>query len=244
MANKQALRELQARLAERLHAARTQARSLSWLAVECGGRGFLFPLREACEISARGHIAAMKFTKPGVTERQIHGVLLHSFFMENADRELEGAPGGDLKLRKGLRDLSGIDVTIVDVPGVYGATARNAMVAATHLLIPISCDRFAYDSAVDTVSRLAETCDAYDLPMPPMGVLLTTYRETNNSREIAALCEETWPGLVFETRIRNTEKIKELSLDGMTALDVTPARTGTAREDYELLAKEIERKWL
>ncbi len=44
-------------------------------------------MRRACEISARGHIAAMKFTKPGVTERQIHGVLLHSFFMENADRE-------------------------------------------------------------------------------------------------------------------------------------------------------------
>lgn len=52
MANKQALRELQARLAERLHAARTQARSQSWLAVECGGRGFLFPLLEAGEIFA------------------------------------------------------------------------------------------------------------------------------------------------------------------------------------------------
>jgi Xaa-Pro aminopeptidase len=44
-------------------------------------------MRSACEISARGHIAAMKFTKPGVGERQIHGVLLHSFYMENADRE-------------------------------------------------------------------------------------------------------------------------------------------------------------
>jgi Xaa-Pro aminopeptidase len=44
-------------------------------------------MREACEISSRAHIAAMKFTKPGVTERQVHGVLLHSFFMQNADRE-------------------------------------------------------------------------------------------------------------------------------------------------------------
>jgi len=52
MANKQALRELQTRLAERLHEARTQARSQSWLAVECGGRGFLFPLLEAGEIFA------------------------------------------------------------------------------------------------------------------------------------------------------------------------------------------------
>ena len=50
MANKQALRELQTRLAERLQAARTEVRGVSWLAVECSGRGFLLPLREAGEI--------------------------------------------------------------------------------------------------------------------------------------------------------------------------------------------------
>ena len=50
MANKEALRELQSRLAERLKAARSQERGRSWLAVECGGHGFLFPLQEAGEI--------------------------------------------------------------------------------------------------------------------------------------------------------------------------------------------------
>lgn len=50
MANKEALRELQSRLAEKLKAARTQERGKSWLAVECGGHGFLFPLQEAGEI--------------------------------------------------------------------------------------------------------------------------------------------------------------------------------------------------
>jgi twitching motility protein PilI len=50
MANKEALRELQSRLAEKLKAARTQDRGRSWLAVECGGHGFLFPLQEAGEI--------------------------------------------------------------------------------------------------------------------------------------------------------------------------------------------------
>ena len=52
MANKQALRDLQARLAERLQAARTQVRGQSWLAIECSGRGFLLPQREAGEIFA------------------------------------------------------------------------------------------------------------------------------------------------------------------------------------------------
>ncbi len=50
MANKDALRELQTRLAERLKMARSQERGRSWLAVESGGHGFLFPLEEAGEI--------------------------------------------------------------------------------------------------------------------------------------------------------------------------------------------------
>ena len=50
MANKQALRDLQSRLADRLQAAQTEVRGKSWLAVECGARGFLFPLRDAGEI--------------------------------------------------------------------------------------------------------------------------------------------------------------------------------------------------
>lgn len=50
MAKKEALRELQSRLAERLQSARTQPATRSWLAVECSAHGFLFPLRDAGEI--------------------------------------------------------------------------------------------------------------------------------------------------------------------------------------------------
>jgi Xaa-Pro aminopeptidase len=44
-------------------------------------------MRKACEISSQGHIAAMKFTRPGVNERQIQAVLYHSFLMQGASRE-------------------------------------------------------------------------------------------------------------------------------------------------------------
>lgn len=43
--------------------------------------------REACEISSQAHIAAMKFTRPGVTERQVQGVLAYNFYMKNSARE-------------------------------------------------------------------------------------------------------------------------------------------------------------
>jgi twitching motility protein PilI len=80
MANKEALRELQSRLAERLSAARTQERGKSWLAVECSGRGFLFPLREAGEIFALAPLQHVPHTHPwflGVSNLRghLHGVV-------------------------------------------------------------------------------------------------------------------------------------------------------------------------
>ena len=51
MANKEALRELQSRLAERMQHARAGTETVqSWLAVECRGLGVLLPLEQAGEI--------------------------------------------------------------------------------------------------------------------------------------------------------------------------------------------------
>ena len=50
MANREALRELQSRLATRLQAARTEGVAASWLAVEAGGAKYLFPLSHSGEI--------------------------------------------------------------------------------------------------------------------------------------------------------------------------------------------------
>jgi len=86
MANKEALRELQSRLAERLQAARTQDRGKSWLAVECSSRGFLFPLKEAGEIFALAPIVPVPHSHPwflGVSNLRghLHGVVDLSGFL-------------------------------------------------------------------------------------------------------------------------------------------------------------------
>jgi twitching motility protein PilI len=63
MANRQALRELQTRLAERLQLARTQGVSASWLAVEAGGKNYLFPLAQAGEIFTWVNIQPVSYTQ-------------------------------------------------------------------------------------------------------------------------------------------------------------------------------------
>jgi twitching motility protein PilI len=62
MSNREALRELQSRLALRLQQARTETRVQSWLAVECAGAGLLLPLASAGEIFAVGKVLPVPHT--------------------------------------------------------------------------------------------------------------------------------------------------------------------------------------
>jgi twitching motility protein PilI len=64
MANKDALRELQTRLASRLQAAKTQPRARGWLAVECAGVGLLLPLAQAGEIFPLRALLKLPHAKP------------------------------------------------------------------------------------------------------------------------------------------------------------------------------------
>jgi len=63
MANREALRELQARLATRLQAARSEGMSVAWLAVTAGGARYLFPLAQAGEIFPLSSLQPVPYAK-------------------------------------------------------------------------------------------------------------------------------------------------------------------------------------
>lgn len=64
MSNKQALRDLQQRLAERMQAAREQTLVANWLAVECEGVGLLFSLKQTSEIFAPVALQPVPYAQP------------------------------------------------------------------------------------------------------------------------------------------------------------------------------------
>jgi twitching motility protein PilI len=79
MANREALRELHARLAERLQSAQSSDGPAAWLAVECEGQGLLFPLATAGEIFPVPALQPVPHTLPwflGVANLRgrLHGV--------------------------------------------------------------------------------------------------------------------------------------------------------------------------
>jgi twitching motility protein PilI len=64
MANRQALKELQERLAQRLTAARFAPATASWLAVEAAGQHYLLPLVQSGEIFLCSRVHPVPYTKP------------------------------------------------------------------------------------------------------------------------------------------------------------------------------------
>lgn len=64
MANREAIRELQTRLANRLRTARDEGLSVSWLAVKSGGNNYLLPLSQSGEIFPITSVQPVPYVQP------------------------------------------------------------------------------------------------------------------------------------------------------------------------------------
>lgn len=89
MATKQALRDLQSRLADRLQTAQTQPVSMAWLAVLVGEGHYLLPLAQSGEIFPLASVTPVPYTKPwfaGVVNLRggLYGVVDLALFMKTS----------------------------------------------------------------------------------------------------------------------------------------------------------------
>ena len=89
MAKRQSLKELQERLAQRLTAAKTEAVTATWLAVETSGRRYLLPLVQSGEIFPWSPLQRVPYTKPwyaGVASLRggLHGVIDLALLVESS----------------------------------------------------------------------------------------------------------------------------------------------------------------
>lgn len=64
MANREALRDLQARLASRLQTAKAEGLSISWLAVKNGDANYLLPLAQSGEIFPLSNVQVVPYSQP------------------------------------------------------------------------------------------------------------------------------------------------------------------------------------
>lgn len=100
MANREAIRELQARLASRLQAARQEGLGVSWLAIRSAGRNYLLPLAQAGEIFPSSNLQHVPYARPwfrGVLNLRggLYGVVDLARFVAGDSPDHGLAPGAE-----------------------------------------------------------------------------------------------------------------------------------------------------
>ena len=135
MANREALRELQTRLAERMRAARSEQRGQSWLAVECRGQGLLLPLEQAGEIFPPAAVMPVPHTQPwfvGVANLRggLHGVVDLARFLGLPDAP-PSEPGREQTRLVAFGAALGLNCALL-VDRLAGLRSSEQLTAAAH----------------------------------------------------------------------------------------------------------------
>ena len=160
--------------------------------------------------------------------------------------KLEGQLVGELDAHFRLKDrLETIkdryEFVIVDTPPALGLITVNALVAATHLLIPVQSSYFALegtDDLLETVERIRARPNP-DLKL--LGAVITLHdKRTTLSRDVQKAITEVFGGRVFETTISKSIRLEESPAHRESIFTFAPQSSG-AYEYYKLCEEVIER---
>jgi twitching motility protein PilI len=133
--NREAIRDLQARLASRLQTARAEGVSVAWLAVRAGGHNYLIPLGQSGEIYPLSNLQSVPYSLPwfrGVLNIRggLFGVVDLAGFVADS--------GGPSRAEPAAQDLSAITLNAVlevncalQVDGLLGLRGADAFASST-----------------------------------------------------------------------------------------------------------------
>ncbi|HEX3126673.1 MAG TPA: ParA family protein [Thermoanaerobaculia bacterium] len=133
------------------------------------------------------------------------------------------------------------DYVIIDTPPTLGIITVNALVAATHVLIPIQASYFALEGTDD----LLETIDKIKVRANPqlqiLGALITMYdKRTLLAKDIYEQIQHVFGARVFETVITKSVRLEESPAYRESIFTFAPRSTG-AYEYYRLSEEVLSR---
>jgi chromosome partitioning protein len=141
------------------------------------------------------------------------------------------------RVKDSLESLSGYDFALIDCPPSLGMTLTQALLASSHVIVPIAAQYYPLEGVVD----LASTIQATKRPNPSLtilGYLMTSFDiRTSVSREALAKVQEMFGDLVFETIIRNNTKLQTAPAYRKSIYEHAPDSHGS--KDYDALTEEV-----
>jgi chromosome partitioning protein len=130
---------------------------------------------------------------------------------------------------------------VIDCPPTLGLLTVNALVAATHLLIPIQSSYFALEGTDDLLETIEKVRARPNPALRILGVVITMHdKRTALARDIRMQIQKVFGGKVFKTVITKSVRLEESPAYRESIFTFAPESSG-ASEYYSLREEVIDR---
>jgi chromosome partitioning protein len=160
--------------------------------------------------------------------------------------KLEARLVGELDSHFRLKDVLGgiagdFDAVVIDCPPALGLLTVNALVASTHLLIPIQSSYFALEGTDDLLETIEKVRARANPTLRILGVVITMHdKRTALARDIRSQIDKVFGTKVFRTVITKSVRLEESPAYKESIFKFAPDSSG-ATEYYRLCEEVIDR---
>ncbi len=130
------------------------------------------------------------------------------------------------------------DLILIDTPPTLGIMTVNALVASTHLLVPIQASYYALEGTDDLLETLERVRARPNPELQLLGILITLFdKRTNLARDIHKQVCKVFGDKVFKTVIGKNARLEQSPAYKEPIFTFAPDSSGA--EEYDRLAREV-----
>lgn len=162
--------------------------------------------------------------------------------LAKAETKLIGEIDGHFRLRDLLDEVrKRFDFIVIDTPPTLGIITANALVAASHLLVPVQSSYFALEGTDDLLETVEKVRARPNPELKLLGAVITLHdKRTTLARDVQKAIEGVFGSKVFKTTITKSIRLEESPAHRESIFTFAPQSTG-ALEYYKLCEEVIER---
>ncbi len=155
------------------------------------------------------------------------------------EQVLVGQFDGPFRLKDALTPVrSNFDFIIIDTPPALGILTVNALVAATHLLVPIQATYFALEGTDDLLETLERIRARPNPDLQLLGVVITMYDpRTNIAKDCYNQIKAVFGEKLMRTQISRSVRLEESPAYKESILSFAPKSPGA--QDFVKLSREV-----
>ncbi len=165
-----------------------------------------------------------------------------SISLAKIEATLLGDLEGHFKLKDAVDEIRDqYDYIVIDTPPTLGLITVNALVASSHVLIPIQSSYFALEGTDDLLETVDKIKNRANPDLQILGVVITLFdKRTILSRDIQDEIVQVFGDKLFETRISKSIRLEESPAYKESIFSFAPRSSG-AYEYYKLSEEVLSR---